>query len=83
MMSNILEQVKIALGETSRYNDERINLYIKEVQQYMLDAGVAADIVQSPLSFGVISIGVNDLLYGGGALSNYFYRRVIQLTYKR
>lgn len=84
-MADILSKVKSALGITGTYQDETLKVYIDEVKDYMLDAGVAKSVVDSDVSAGVITRGVTDLWnYNGGAgkLSDYFYQRVTQLSYK-
>lgn len=78
----LLQKVKIAIGETSDYQDELLKIYIDEVKQYMLDAGVSEEKVNSSKALGTIARGVMDLWdYGNGetTLSPYFKERVIQL----
>lgn len=84
-MADTLSKVKSALGITGSYQDDTLSVYIDEVKDYMLSAGVAESVVNSDVSAGVISRGVTDLWnYGssGGKLSEYFYQRVSQLVYK-
>lgn len=84
-MADILTKVKSALGITGDYQNETLQIYIDEVKEYMIDAGVSESVVNSDMSAGVISRGVIDLWnYGssGGKLSEYFYQRVTQLRYK-
>ena len=84
-MAGILDKVKSALGIIGSYQDETLKVYVDEVKDYMLSAGVPEGVVESDLSAGVISRGVIDLWnYGsaGGKLSEYFYQRVTQLVYK-
>ena len=84
-MADTLSKVKSALGITGNYQDNTLNVYINEVKEYMLDAGVPEEVVNSDVSAGVIARGVTDLWnYNGGAgkLSDYFYQRVSQLAYK-
>ena len=83
--AGILKKVKQALGVTGTYQDNTLSIYIDEVINYMVDAGVPDVVVNSPASAGVISRGVSDLWnYGsaGGTLSDYFYQRVSQLSYQ-
>lgn len=78
----LLQKVKIAIGETSDYQDELLKIYIDEVKQYMLDSGVSEEKVSSSKALGTIARGVMDLWdYGNGEtnLSPYFKERVIQL----
>ena len=82
----LLEKVKIALGITGNYQDETLTIYIDEVKDYLLDAGVSQTTVESSSSVGVIARGVSDLWnYGSGnaELSPYFMQRAIQLVYKK
>ena len=84
-MADILEKVKSALGITGNYQDGTLQIYIDEVKDYMISAGVSESVVNSDMSAGVISRGVIDLWnYGssGGKLSEYFYQRVTQLSLK-
>lgn len=84
-MADVLDKVKKALGITGSYQDDTLNVYIDEVKQYMIDAGVPESVLSSDASAGVISRGVTDLWnYGsaGGKLSDYFCQRVSQLSYQ-
>ena len=81
-----LKKVKSALGITGTYQDETLKIYVEEVKNYMLDAGVDENVVNSTSSIGAIARGVADLWnYGAGnaQLSQYFIQRVIQLSYKK
>lgn len=81
----ILNLVKNALGITGTYQDNTIKIYIDEVVNYMIDAGVSSKIANSVTSAGVIARGVTDLWNygsGNGEFSVYFMQRVSQLTYK-
>lgn len=81
-MADKLESVKKSLGITGTYQDDTLTEYIKEVEEYLLDAGVSQEIVSSDLSAGVIARGVSDLWnYDTGKLSDYFYQRVSQLAF--
>ena len=85
MADEMLTKVKAALGITGTYLDPTLEVYLDEVREYMVDAGVPESVVNSTASVGVISRGVTDLWnYGqsGGKLSSYFYQRVSQLCYK-
>ena len=81
-MTDLLLKVKTALGVTGTALDSQLELYIDEVKQYLLSAGVIPSVVESDKSVGVIIRGVADLWnYGNGdtKLSEYFYQRVEQL----
>ena len=82
-----LAKVKIALGlNGTDYQDETLSLYIDEVLEELVDAGVKREIAESAAAVGCIAIGVNDLWnYSSGGVkhSEYFNRRLIQLSAKR
>ena len=81
----MLERIKYNLGITGNYQDQTLRGYIEEVKQYLIDAGVNREVVESENSIGIITRGVADLWnYGSGgtSLSPYFIQRAIQLTYK-
>ena len=84
---NILDSIKINLGLSgNNFHDDLLNGYIDEVKQFLLDAGVHQDVINSKISIGVISRGVSDLWnYGSGnaVLSPYFMQRVTQLAFKK
>lgn len=80
---SLLTSVKTALGITGTYQDATLQTYIDEVNEYLQDAGVPAAYINTRKTVGVVTRGVADLWsYGGGsgALSPYFYERVIQLA---
>ena len=77
----ILAEVKKSRGITGDYLDNKALGYIKEVLQYLIDAGVPESVAQASSSVGVIIRGVSDLWDNNG-LSDYFYQRVTQLAYK-
>lgn len=78
-----LAKVKTALGfQGSTYQDETISLYINEVIEELIDAGVSKDVAESTAAIGCIAVGVNDLwnyTSGGVKHSDFFNRRLIQL----
>lgn len=83
---DLLEKVKTALGITGDYQDGALSLYIAEVKEYLISAGVSATIVNSSSSIGVITRGVSDLWnygFGNTELSPYFMQRAIQLSYEK
>lgn len=83
--AELLEKVKTQLNITGNYQDETLKGYIREVQEYLRDAGVKDEVINSPASVGVIARGVSDIWnFGSGSvnLSSYFKERVIQLTFK-
>ena len=82
-----LAKVKTALGMSgSNYQDETLSLYIGEVLEFMIDAGVQREVAESEAAVGCIVVGVNDLWNyssGGVRFSEYFKSRVVQLSLKR
>ncbi len=82
--AQILEEVKDTIGITGNYQDKTLMRHIDEVSAYMASAGVPAAVLVSGNAIGAIARGVSDLWNygtGGGALSPYFYQRIIQLVY--
>lgn len=80
-----LAKVKTALGISGDYQDDTLTFYIDEVIEELVDAGVARSIAESSAAVGCIALGVNDLWnYSSGAVkhSEYFHRRMIQLSMK-
>lgn len=79
-----LQRVKAALNITGEFQDPALLEYIREIKEYLLDAGVPEEKVNSSAVIGVLSRGVSDLWNygsGSGTLSPYFKERVIQLSY--
>lgn len=79
----LLAKIKAGLGITGDYQDEALQFYIDEVKAFMRSAGVSESVVNSSEAVGVIMRGVADLWnYGSGSvkLSEYFIKRMIQLT---
>ena len=79
---NILNVVKTALGISGTYHDALLDVYIKEVADFMSDAGVPDELFTTDKVNGCIVRGVGDLWnYGQGdaVLSPYFHQRVTQL----
>lgn len=80
---DMLATVKSALGVSGNYLDATLQVYIDETGEYMLAAGVPADVIGTQQTAGTVTRGVADLWnYGAGEgkLSPYFYERVIQLS---
>ncbi len=74
----LLERVKAARNITGEYHDGRIRIYIDEVKQYLLGAGVHAAVLETDAVVGIVAIGVDNLMEEG-VLSDYFKQRAIQL----
>lgn len=80
---DILTTVKNALGITGTFQDDTLNVYIDEVNEYLLAAGVPDSVINTKLTAGAVARGVADIWNygaGDGKLSPYFYERVIQLA---
>jgi hypothetical protein len=80
-----LAKVKTALGISGDFQDDTLTIYIEEVIEELIDGGVARSIAESNVAVGCIAFGVNDLWnYSSGAVkhSDYFYKRLIQLSMK-
>lgn len=79
-----LAKVKSALGMNgTTYQDETLTIYIDEVIAEMIAAGVKKEIAESAAAVGCIACGVNDVWnYSAGGVkhSEYFNRRLVQLT---
>lgn len=78
----LLADVKESLNITGNQFDNTLKLYIDEVKEYLIGAGISEKVIGSTLAVGCISRGVSDLWnYGNGdtKLSEYFYQRAIQL----
>lgn len=74
-----LYDIKHALGIEDDYHDATLRIYVSEVMDFMVDAGVPA----SAITPGVVARGVSDLWnYGAGEgrLSEYFKMRTAQLA---
>lgn len=83
MENTLLEEIKSALGVTGTYQDKTLNVYINDVKDYLKNAGVKDAVINSERAHGTIARGVADIWNlgsGTGALSPYFYERVIQLA---
>lgn len=82
--ANLLTEIKTRLDITGTYHDAKLNGYIDDVKNYLIDAGVAENVVNDSCSIGAICRGVADLWnYGqGGSFSDYFRERATQLTFK-
>lgn len=81
-----LAKVKTALGISGDYQNETLTIYIDEVIAEMIAAGVTKEVAESAAAVGCIACGVNDLWnYSSGGVkhSEYFNRRLIQLSMQR
>jgi type IV secretory pathway VirB2 component (pilin) len=83
-----LAKVKYALygDATQSYNDEQLKLYIEEVLDEMIHAGVKENVAKSAAAVGCIACGINDIWnFSSGTVkhSDYYNRRLVQLTLRR
>lgn len=83
-----LAKVKYALygDATQTYNDEQLQLFIDEVIDELICAGVKEEVAKSAAAVGCIACGVNDIwnyTSGGVKHSEYFNRRLVQLSLKK
>lgn len=80
-MNEYLTAVKEALNITGEDQDAALLQWIKEVLEFIKDAGVKPENITN----GLVARGVSDLWNygaGDGRLSEYFCWRVTQLSYK-
>lgn len=59
--TELLEKVKSGLGLTGEYTDQTISIKMLAVKQYILNAGVAVEQVETDLGVACLTVGVNDL----------------------
>lgn len=83
-----LAKVKYALygDATQSYNDEQLKLYIEEVLDEIIHAGVKENVAKSAAAVGCIACGINDIWnFSSGTVkhSDYYNRRLVQLTLRR
>lgn len=78
----LLEKVKSMLNITGDYQNATLSLYITEVKDFILKAGVDEKTLKSDSSVGVIARGVDEYLRGlsNGKFSEAFLMRVSQLA---
>lgn len=80
--ATMLAKVKNGLGITGDDLNPTLTEYIDEVVGFLKDAGV----LESNITAGIVTRGVSDLWNygaGDGKLSEYFFQRATQLSYKR
>lgn len=80
----LLSKIKKVLGVTGSFNDDALEVLIKDVKYYLIDAGVHETAVNSEAAVGVIARGVTDLWnLGSGTvnLSPYFKERAAQTAF--
>ena len=82
MNATMLADVKKALGITGDYQNDTLTVYINEVADFLVDAGVP----ERHITSGLVARGVSDLWNygsGNGKLSQYFMQRAAQLSLKK
>lgn len=78
--TELLEKVKEGLSIYGSALDNTLLIYINEVKDYALNAGVPSKFFELERSAGLITIGVDDL-YNRHSFSEYFNYRINQLKY--
>lgn len=76
---------KKRIGITGDYQDDTLTGHIQDVKDFMQDAGVSEEVMQTTKIIGAVTRGVSDLWdygSGNGEFSPYFFQRVTQLVYK-
>lgn len=79
--ATLLTKVKSGLGITGTDLDTTLMEYIDEVVDFLKEAGIS----EANIPAGLVTRGVSDLWnYGNGEgkLSEYFFQRATQLSYK-
>lgn len=80
--AELLKEIKASGNITGDYQDATIQFYVDETKNYLISAGVSADVVGSTLAKGCIARGVWDLWHpvaGEAKFSDFFYQRAEQL----
>ena len=83
--AELLTGVKKRIGITGDYQDDTLTGHIQDVKDFMQDAGVSEEVMQTTKIIGAVTRGVSDLWdygSGNGEFSPYFFQRVTQLVYK-
>jgi hypothetical protein len=57
----LLEKVKQGLSVSGSFNDNTLKIKILAVKQYMLNAGITQDKIESDLGIATLTVGVMDL----------------------
>ena len=83
--AELLTEVKKRIGITGDYQDDTLTGHIQDVKDFMQDAGVSEEVMQTTKIIGAVTRGVSDLWdygSGNGEFSPYFFQKVTQLVYK-
>ena len=57
----ILEKVKSGLSVSGVYNDDTLKIKALAVKQYMLNAGITVEQIETDLGIATLTVGVSDL----------------------
>ena len=57
----ILVKVKAGLSISSAYNDTQLQIKVTAVKEYMLNAGITQEQLETDLGIVTLTVGVNDL----------------------
>lgn len=57
----LLQKIKAGLSVSGNFNDASLSIKILAVKQYMLNAGVTEDKIETDLGIATLTIGVSDL----------------------
>lgn len=57
----VLIKIKAGLSITGVYNDDTLKVKMLGVQQYMINAGVTVENIETDLGIIALTVGVNDL----------------------
>ena len=83
--AELLTEVKKRIGITGDYQHDTLTGHLQDVKDFMQDAGVSEEVMQTTKIIGAVTRGVSDLWdygSGNGEFSPYFFQRVTQLVYK-
>lgn len=83
--AQLLSKVKERLGITGTFQDSALQGFIDDVKNFLMDAGVPANVISSDASVGVIARGVADTWNygsGDGEFSQMFFQRAEQLRHQ-
>ena len=83
--AELLTEVKKRIGITGDYQDDTLTGHIQDVKDFMQDAGVSEEVMQTTKIIGAVTRGESDMWdygSGNGEFSPYFFQRVTQLVYK-
>ena len=65
--AELLTEVKKRIGITGDYQDDTLTGHIQDVKDFMQDAGVSEEVMQTTKIIGAVTRGVSDLWdYGSG-----------------